>query len=81
MIELKISTNIMLLKKEVKSNKDNIDYLVLSFADTEDGNTYNVICKNMEYTALEVFKQYKGMFTLNSSKYGLQLVLDKIENI
>ena len=81
MIELKISTNIMLLKKEVKSNKDNIDYLVLSFATLEDGNTYNVICKNMEYTALEVFKQYKGMFTLNSSKYGLQLVLDKIENI
>ena len=37
--------------------------------------------EDMQYTALETFKQYKGMFTLNSSKYGLQLVLDKIENI
>lgn len=78
---MKISTNIMILKVEIKTNKDNIDYLMLSFADIEDGNTYSIVCKNMEYSNLQPFKQYKGNFTLNNTKYGLNLIVDKIENL
>lgn len=76
---MKIETNILILKTEIKTNKDNQDYLMISFADTQDGNTYNVICKDMSYSALKPFGQYKGIFTLNSSKYGLNLAVDSIE--
>lgn len=76
---MKIETNILILKIEPKTNKDNQDYLMISFADTLDGNTYNVICKDMSYSSLKPFSQYEGKFTLNSSKYGLNLVVDSIE--
>lgn len=76
---MKIETNILILKIEPKTNKDNQDYLMISFADTLDGNTYNVICKDMSYSSLKPFSQYEGKFILNSSKYGLNLVVDSIE--
>lgn len=76
---MKIETNILILKTEIKTNKDNQDYLMISFADTQDGNTYNVICKDMSYSALKPFGQYTAKFTLNSSKYGLNLAVDSIE--
>lgn len=76
---MKIETTVLILKIEPKTNKDNQDYLMISFADTVDGNTYTVICKDMSYSSLKPFNQYKGKFTLNSSKYGLNLSVDNIE--
>lgn len=76
---MKIETTVLILKIEPKTNKDNQDYLMISFADTLDGNTYNVICKDMSYSSLKPFSQYEGKFTLNSSKYGLNLIVDSIE--
>lgn len=76
---MKIETNILILKIEPKTNKDNQDYLMISFADIVDGNTYNVICKDMSYASLKSFGQYTAKFTLNNSRYGLNLAVDSIE--
>lgn len=76
---MRIETSIMILKIDPKTNKDNQDYLTISFADTTDGNSYNVISKDMRYTNLKPFTQYKGTFTLHSTKYGLVLQVENIE--
>ena len=78
---MKIETKVMILKVEPKTNKEGNDYLMISFADILDGSTYNVICKDMSYSSLKPFSQYEGKFTLNSSKYGLNLVIDSMEAI
>ena len=74
---MKIETSILILKIEPKTSKDGSDYLSISFADT-NGDTFNIITKNMEYTSLKAFKQYQAILGLTSSKYGLKL---NIENI
>lgn len=76
---MKIETNVMILKVEPKTNKEGIDYLMISFADIKDGNNYQVVCKDMSYSSLKPFSQYDGKFTLNTTKYGLNLVIDSIE--
>lgn len=44
---MKFENKIMILKVEIKTNKDGIDYLLISFADTETGNTYNIVAKDI----------------------------------
>ena len=78
---MKFENKIMILKVEIKTNKDGIDYLLISFADTETGNTYNIVAKDMQYSSLKAFNMYNARFSLNSNKYGLSLSLESIENI
>ena len=74
---MKIETTILILKIERKTSKDGSDYRSISFADP-NGDTFIVITKNMEYTSLQVFKQYQAILNLVSSKYGLKLSIDHI---
>lgn len=76
---MKIETKVMILKVEPKTNKENVDYLLISLADIKDGNNYIISTKDMSYSSLKPFTQYDGKFTLNSSKYGLNLTIDSIE--
>ena len=75
---MKIETTILILKIEPKTSKDGSDYLSISFADS-NGDTFNIITKNMEYTSLQAFKQYQAILGLTSSKYGLKLSIDHIK--
>ena len=74
---MKIETSILILKIDPKTSKDGTDYLSISFADT-NGDTFNIITKNMEYTSLQAFKQYQAILNLISTKYGLKLSLENI---
>ena len=67
----------MILKIEPKTSKDGSDYLNISFADT-NGDTFNIITKNMEYTSLQAFNKYQAILNLTSTKYGLKLSIDHI---
>ena len=75
---MKIETTILILKIEPKTSKDGSDYLSISFADT-NGDTFNIITKNMEYTSLQAFNKYEAILNLISTKYGLKLSLDGIK--
>ena len=75
---MKISTEIMILSISLKTNKNNEDYLIINFADINDGQTYQVITKDMQYSSLKPFTKYQGIFNLANGKYGLSL---QVENI
>ena len=75
---MKIETSILILKIEPKTSKDSTDYLSISFADS-NGDTFNIITKNMEFTGLQAFKQYQAILSLTSSKYGLKLSIDNVK--
>lgn len=69
----------MCIKVEPKQNKEGNDYLVITLADMENGDTFNLIEKDMSYlSTLKPFNPYELDLRLSSSKYGLSL---KIENI
>lgn len=69
----------MCIKVEPKQNKEGNDYLVITLADMENGDTFNLIEKDMSYlSTLKPFDSYELDLRLSSSKYGLSL---KIENI
>ena len=74
---MRIETSIMILKIDPKTSKDGSDYLSISFADT-NGDTFNIITKDMQYTSLQAFKQYQVILNLTSSKYGLKLSIENI---
>ena len=75
---MKVSTEIMILSISLKTNKNNEDYLIINFADINDGQTYQVITKDMQYSSLKSFTKYQGIFNLANSKYGLSLQVDNI---
>ena len=74
---MKIETTILILKIDPKTSKDGSDYLSISFADP-NGDTFNIITKDMQYTSLEAFNKYDVILSLTSSKYGLKLSIDHI---
>ena len=55
---MKVSTEIMILSISLKTNKNNEDYLIINFADINDGQTYQVITKDMQYSSLKPFTKY-----------------------
>ena len=74
---MKIETTILILKIDPKTSKDGSDYLSISFADT-NGDTFTIITKNMEFTSLQAFNKYQAILNLISTKYGLKLSLENI---
>ena len=76
---MKFRAIILLLKIAAKTTQGGKDYLVVSFADTTTGNTFNCTCKDMEYISLKTFTQYKAEFMVVQSKYGTTLQLVNIE--
>ena len=42
------------------------------------GDTFTIITKNMEYTSLQAFNKYDVILNLISTKYGLKLSLENI---
>lgn len=74
---MKIETTILILKIDPKTSKDGSDYLSISFADS-NGDTFTIITKNMEYTSLRAFSKYQAILSLISTKYGLKLSIENI---
>lgn len=66
---MKISTEIMILSISPKTNKNNEDYLVINFADINDGQTYEVITKDMQYSSLKSLTKYQEIFNLANNKF------------
>ena len=69
----------MILKIEPKENKDKVPYLMIDLADTETGDTFNILSKDMELLKLQPFNKYTVDLNLTSSKYGLKLEIKSIE--
>ena len=71
----------MCIKVEPKQNKEGNDYLIITLADMENGDTFNLVEKDMSYLSiLKPFNPYSIDLHLSSNKYGLSLKIENINN-
>ena len=73
------NVDILLTRIEIKTGKNNNSYLAISFLDLATGQNFDVIDKDIErIQKLQPMTKYKVNLNLNSTKYGLQLTIDKL---
>lgn len=74
------NVEVMVIKVEEKENKEKEQYLILSLATIKDGEVYNIVTKDMDYLKLKAFSKQVVNLNLSSSKYGLNLKIEKTVN-
>ena len=73
------NVDILLTRIEIRTGKNNNSYLAISFVDLTTGQNFDVIDKDIErIQKLQAMTKYKVTLNLNSTKYGLQLTIDKL---
>lgn len=71
--------DVLVTKVELKQNKEGKAYLVIEFLDLEDGSSYQLVEKDIEFMKkLNHMTKYKLDLNLSSNKYGLKLEIVKI---
>ena len=75
---MKIRENCFLLGIQKRTNKNKENYLIVILADS-DGNSYNIVTKDMRYENLDCFKPYTVDLILSNNKYGMKLDITNIE--
>ena len=75
---MRIKSDIFVLSIVAKENKNKEPYVILNIADT-DGNTFQIISKELDLLKLQQFTKYAAELELTNSKYGLKLNIIGIE--
>lgn len=78
---MKIRTDVLVTKVELKQKKgDNGGaYLIVDVLDLNSGDLFNILHKNIEdMSKFQVMNKMDLTLNLTSSKYGLNLAIDKI---
>lgn len=55
------------------------DYISISFLDLNSGDNFQVISEDIEYIKLNVMTKYNIKLNLSSSKFGLKLDIEEVE--
>ena len=75
---MRIKSDIFVLSIVAKENKNKEPYVILNIADT-DGNTFQIVSKELDLLKLQQFTKYSAELELTNSKYGLKLNIIGIE--
>lgn len=75
---MKFKNDVFILSVQAKENKNKEPYVILNIADT-DGNTFQIISKELDLLRLQQFTKYSAELELTNSKYGLKLGIIGIE--
>ncbi len=73
------NVDVLCTKMELKQNKEGQAYLLIDLLDIENGDSFNLISKNIEFMKkLKAMNKYKVNLNLTSNRYGLKLDLESI---
>ena len=75
---MKFKNDVFVLSVQAKENKNKEPYVILNIADT-DGNTFQIISKELDLLKLQQFTKYTADLELTNNKYGLKLNIVGIE--
>ena len=75
---MRIKSDIFVLSILAKENKNKEPYVILNIADL-DGNTFQIISKELDLLKLQQFTKYTANLELTNNKYGLKLNIVGIE--
>ena len=72
---------VLCTKIEAKTNKDGGNYLLIDLLDIGSGDSFNIMSKNIEFMSkLKAMTKYKVTLNLTSSRYGLKLDLETVND-
>lgn len=72
---------VLCTKIEAKTNKDGGNYLLIDLLDIASGDNFNIMSKNIELMQnLKSMTKYKVTLNLTSSRYGLKLDLETVND-
>lgn len=75
------NVEVLCTKIEVKTNKDGGNYLLIDLLDIASGDSFNIMSKNIEFMSkLKAMTKYKVTLNLASSRYGLRLDLETVND-
>lgn len=75
---MKFKNDVFILSVQAKENRNKEPYVILNIADTE-GNTFQIVSKNLELLGLQQFTKYTANLELTTSKYGYHISIVDIE--
>lgn len=75
---MKFKNEVFILSVQAKENRNKEPYVILNIADVE-GNTFQIVSKNLELLGLQQFTKYIANLELRNSKYGYHISIVDIE--
>lgn len=75
---MKFKNDVFILSVQAKENKNKEPYVILNIADL-DGNTFQIISKELDLLKLQQFTKYSAELELTNSKYGYHISIIGIE--
>ncbi|WP_297637281.1 hypothetical protein [uncultured Clostridium sp.] len=76
---MKIKTEVLVTKVELKQKKDGGAYLLVDMLDMKSGDLFNILHKNVEDMGkFPAMQKVDVTLNLTSSKYGLSLAIEKV---
>lgn len=75
---MKFKNEVFILSVQAKENRNKEPYVILNIADV-DGNTFQIVSKNLELLGLQQFTKYTVNLELTNSKYGYHISIVDIE--
>ena len=75
---MKFKNDVFILSVQAKENKNKEPYVILNIADLE-GNTFQIVSKDLDLLKLQQFTKYTAYLELTNSKYGYHINIVDIE--
>ena len=75
---MKFKNDVFILSVQAKENKNKEPYVILNIADLE-GNTFQLVSKDLDLLKLQQFTKYTADLELINSKYGYHINIVGIE--
>lgn len=75
---MKFKNEVFILSVQAKENKNKEPYVILNISDTE-GNTFQIVSKELDLLRLQQFTKYTADLELTNSKYGYHINIIDIE--
>ena len=75
---MKFKNDVFILSVQAKENKNKEPYVILNIADLE-GNTFQLVSKDLDLLKLQQFTKYTADLELTNSKYGYHINIVGIE--
>lgn len=75
---MKFKNEVFILSIQAKENKNKEPYVMVNIADLE-GNTFQIVSKDLELLGLQQFTKYTANLELINSKYGYHINIVSIE--
>lgn len=74
---MKFKNDVFVLSVQAKENKNKEPYVMVNISDT-DGNTFQIVSKDLDLLKLQQFTKYTADLELTNSKFGYHISINSM---